>query len=115
LGLRRKKMMSGWMKGLTADEITSPDPASPPEDLAVTLPAGAKALPVVPPASAKQLVAPAKPRKPLYSQNTDQTKLVTDPGRTSRPSLYIWLVPLLLGLVTFAAALGYFLGRQSNP
>ena len=26
----------------------------------------------------------------------------------------MWLVPLLIGLVIFAAALGYFLGRQSG-
>src|SRR5205823_549469 len=41
-GLRRKKLMSGWMRGLSSDEITSPDP----HDLADTLPAGAKAVPV---------------------------------------------------------------------
>jgi hypothetical protein len=29
-------------------------------------------------------------------------------------TLMLWLLPVLLGLMAFAAALGYFLGRQSH-
>jgi serine/threonine protein kinase len=112
-GVRRKRLMSGWMRGLSFGEITSPDPHT---DLADTLPAGAMAVAAVPPATVKPLVSPAPARLPaakpkLISTRTEATEMITGP--VPRP-VYLWLVPLLLGLVTFAAALGYFLGRQAQ-
>jgi len=60
--------------------------------------------------------APAAPRvekslDSFYSPKTDTTEMIKHPARPARAMIW-WLLPLLIGLVVFAAALGYVIGRQ---
>jgi serine/threonine protein kinase len=48
----------------------------------------------------------------FYGPKTDHTEMIKNPDRGSARSMMWWLIPLLLGLVVFAAALGYVMGRQ---
>jgi eukaryotic-like serine/threonine-protein kinase len=92
----RRKLQSSWIPSLKDIDVVD-------DDSAITAPKVRK-LPTLAP--------PKKPSEPKPGLRTDQTEMIKDPGARRR-SLMWWLVPLLIGLVVFASALGYFLGRQS--
>jgi serine/threonine protein kinase len=56
----------------------------------------------------KKVVVPAGDS--FYGPRTDHTEMIKNPKRAR--SMVWWVVPLLIGLVIFAAALGYVMGRQ---
>ncbi len=53
-----------------------------------------------------------KSKDTFRAPHTEATRSLKDP--TAQKRIILWLIPLLVGLVVFAAALGYFLGRQSG-
>ena len=117
-GVRRRKLQSGWMSSLSqTDSIDSTI-----RDLGPAIPAALKEAAsriVDDPNAPKPLPPPPSPpsRPPrVHHSRGDATEVTRDPNKqhAAQRTLMMWLIPLLVGLVIFAAALGYFLGRQSH-
>jgi hypothetical protein len=128
-GVRKRHLNSGWMRNLTPDEVDESRDTLEHIDPAVVIPLTQKKQnPRSPsdeeitsvkdkparsatPAHATTPVRPV-PAKPVYSARTDLTEMVRNPAQQRK--LVMWLIPLLVGFVVFAAALGYFLGQRSR-
>jgi tRNA A-37 threonylcarbamoyl transferase component Bud32 len=117
-GVRRRKLQSGWMSGLSqTDSIDSTI-----RDLGPAIPAALKEAAsrvVEDPTAPKPLPPPPSPPARLartHHSRGDATDVIKDSQNhhDAQRRLMMWLIPLLVGLVVFAAALGYFLGRQSH-
>ncbi len=99
-GVRRAQMRSAWVHSLSNLE---------------TLDENAATLENHPSPVAKPRAPADAPRAPVsdfYEPKSEGTEILKNPAPSG--NLMMWLVPLLVGLVIFAAALGYFLGRQSR-
>jgi serine/threonine protein kinase len=109
-GIRKRRLHSGWLKSIESAE-TLDDEAITDENLKKAAQEVMAQQPPTPP-PAKAPIPRTKSKDTYYAPHTEATRSLKDPSAQKR--IILWLIPLLVGLVVFAAALGYFLGRQSG-
>jgi serine/threonine protein kinase len=123
----KRRLASGWMQNLSGIEGEPHDPISDSRDTDEDLRAAARKVvlasddehlsqtsqrPAHRPDEDEPEPAAIPVAATVYGPRTDHTEMIHSPDGRGRASMLWWLVPLLLGLVVFAAALGYVVGKQ---
>ncbi len=105
-GVRKRRLHSGWIKSMPDTETIDVDENAITDQNLKKVSVQEKI------ASTPAPIPLTKPKRTIRAPHTEATSVVKNPSHQKR--LILWLLPLLIGLVVFAAALGYFLGQKAG-